>query len=75
MSTIIKFGKLRHVGYSSELSPEENVVLGRNKGFSYLRIGKELNLLATLNKSNHHAHAVFKEASRIAYRMHDEYKR
>ena len=75
MSKKIPFGKLRRVGYSSELSAHENVAIGRDKGYSYLTIGRELNLLATLNNRNPKAHRVFKEASRIAYRMHEQYKR
>ena len=67
------FKPKRHEGYSAEHSPEWNVVHGRNRGLSYLTIGKELEALATVQKHNSPpAHKVFKRAAAIAYKKHDE---
>jgi hypothetical protein len=64
----------RHPGYNAKESPEWNVMQGRKKGYSYLRIGKELeDISIKLRKKNPEASRTFDEASHLAYEKHDEY--
>lgn len=63
----------RHVGYSEKRSPEYNVALGRSKGYSYLRIGRELNIIANLEHgTNPKGARVFRKSAQLAFRLHDE---
>lgn len=65
------FHPKRHPGYSADNSPEWNVIRGREKGYSYLRIGHELQALANINEGrNKDAHKVFSEAAHIAFKKH-----
>ena len=64
------FKPQRHIGYKEDLSAKENVRLGRSKGESYTRIGRQLNALANVQeRENPEGSSKFREAAKLAFML------